>query len=100
MKVILTPRERKRTQTLRHLLAVAPNTATKSINQSSIVVGELIEIQTNRLSKLGDDNPKRQPLADSIETLVKIHGVLKTCETGIRDNLGEASRIIQEALSQ
>ena len=98
MKVVLTPRERKRVTNMRQLLAVAPNTASRTLDQASVVVANLIEVQTAKLSKMGDDNPKRKELQGSVDALLEVHGAIKRAEGRIRSLIKETNVRIEEII--
>jgi len=98
MKVVLTPRERKRVTNMRQLLAVAPNTASRTLDQASVVVANLIEVQTAKLAKMGDDNPKRNELQGSVDALLEIHGTIKKAESLIRALIKDTNVRIEEIL--
>ena len=85
MSLQTNPRERKTVVRIGQSLAVAPNKVEQPLLQVQTELNNLLDLQTRRLEKLGDDSPKRQALETSVNTLLNLCRATETTREVIKD---------------
>jgi len=88
MSLQTNPRERKTVVRIGQNLAVAPNKVEQPLLHVQQELNNLLDLQTRRLDKLGDDSPKRAALEESVQTLLNLCKATEATREVIKDAVG------------